>query len=907
MGSRSRQTSPIIERTLINIAPFYSVCQLRVLVHDRVPLLDVDIDTPSPAGFAAKRAHRAHFLLRTLSTPLGPGLNPASSYGITDQQMPLVGYDIISDSGTTGYWPTFTTTSANLYIDMTTTRWLNVYDSSGDAAPTTLSCDIGEVIVGVRYQSHVNAGKGSSSSLSPIPDIECAKLQNVAQVKAEDINSVDTRTITVDNSTGNGVINTKTSVVNVKQCMSSKTNPFLVQQKDSVFNTCHNHMGSGSSWSGSTSTTTTALIEFLLSVESVGRSSEPGGQRGPEVIDFLIRKDSNITSDSLFGTGDTKNDQALQASISASQQTAVNKASAEYKANWGSVPSVSEITQQLGATPWTSDQLLAGSSEFTAGSLTQGGVMQIVRGFQVSSSDPTQVMMICGSVIGCAHGTCQETTCKCDSGWSGPACMERLDPCGSSPCGSHGQCNPNFNNSFTSLQYNCTCDEGFSGVNCTLSSDPCQIMNPVDRTWSELDCGRGQCVANISAAPGETPYMCECLAGYTTNSSTGTCTVKKVDCVGQWSSTLCDDSCNQIDTFHVSIPAQGAGAFCPAKEGDQRSSQCTGGNCKQCMSRDCNNRGSCDSGTGICVCQTGWKGDNCELSTDTCSTNLCSGHGNCDASQTSCTCMNGWKSDPSTAPSVFCSIDPCSGCPPGQCNTFTGTCACPEDQASDPRYPACNGLGAVDCAGQWGPWTQCTVSCQKKRYFTVTTVASGGGKSCSHQAGDVDSAPCTAGSCCTITASQCLNNAQFLPELCTCQCPVGFQGQFCGDSSATADSVVTQNLAVDAATLALFNTTTRAPLDYNNVNAGDILNAQSTPAPSSSGSAQLFIYIGAGVGGLLLIGGLAYMFMGKKPAAPPTDPLLAGMEGLEGMDLTGMDLSALGMDPNAPASTENPL
>jgi hypothetical protein len=146
-----------------------------------------------------------------------------------------------------------------------------------------------------------------------------------------------------------------------------------------------------------------------------------------------------------------------------------------------------------------------------------------------------------------------------------------------------------------------------------------------------------------------------------------------------------------------------------------------------------------------------------------------------------------------------------------------------------------------------------------------------------------------------------LNRAQFLPELCQCQCPVGFQGQFCADSSATADAVVIKDTAVDASTLALFNTTTRAPLEYSSVSASELLASQGT-APASSN--MLYIYIAAGVGGLLLIGGAAYFFMRKKPAdaaaAPTTDPLLAGMEGLEGMDLTGMDLSALGMDNPPP-------
>lgn len=528
--------------------------------------------------------------------------------------------------------------------------------------------------------------------------------------------------------------------------------------------------------------------------------------------------------------------------------------------------------------------------------------MKIVRGFQVSPEDSTQVMMICGTVIGCAHGTCKDSTCSCEKGWSGRTCMERLDPCGSQPCGSRGKCVENFQNESSTNPYMCTCDSGFSGINCEISSDPCQQFQQ-DGSWKEVNCGQGQCVAT------STNFTCECLAGYTVNKTTGVCSVRKVDCVGQWSPGVCDTSCNQIDTFHVSIPAQGAGVVCPASEGEQRTTQCMGGSCKKCMSRDCNGRGSCDSGTGICVCKSGFKGDNCELSTDKCSSSLCSGHGNCDPTQTSCQCLNGWKSLPSSSSSVFCSVDPCLGCPPGQCNTFTGVCSCTDDQLTDSRYPACAAAGSVDCQGQWGPWTKCTPNCEKKRYFTITSVASGlGGKPCSNQAGDVDTAPCSGGSCCSLQANQCLNNAQFLPELCQCQCPVGFQGQFCGDSSATADEVVSKDTAVDAATLALFNTTTRPPLEFASVSADEILAAQATPAPSG-GINMLYVYIGAGAGGLLLIGGLAYMFLGKKAAPPaPTDPLLAGLEGMDltGMDLTGMDLSALGME--APAGGgQNPL
>jgi hypothetical protein len=95
--------------------------------------------------------------------------------------------------------------------------------------------------------------------------------------------------------------------------------------------------------------------------------------------------------------------------------------------------------------------------------------------------------------------------------------------------------------------------------------------------------------------------------------------------------------------------------------------------------------------------------------------------------------------------------------------------------------------------------------------------------------------------------------------------------------------------------MSLFNTTERP-----DVNVPQPMQAADTAATPDSN--KLTIYIAVGAGGLLLIGGLVYYLLKKKPAAVPAaseDPLLAGMEG---MDLTGMDLSALGIDPNV-----NPL
>jgi hypothetical protein len=110
--------------------------------------------------------------------------------------------------------------------------------------------------------------------------------------------------------------------------------------------------------------------------------------------------------------------------------------------------------------------------------------------------------------------------------------------------------------------------------------------------------------------------------------------------------------------------------------------------------------------------------------------------------------------------------------------------------------------------------------------------------------------------------------------------------------------VLIQEQIVDASQLGALNTTTRAPITVPTV----LAQTQATEAVEESDN-MIWVYVGAGAGGLVLLIVIGY-FMMKKPKPPPADPLLAGvegLEGLEGMDLSNMDLSALGMDPNQPA------
>ena len=835
--------------------------------------------------------------MKTTATPLGPVLNPTSEFGVVDQHLPLVGYDMITEGGQTGYWPLFATTKSNLYVDIDSKRWVSAYDGKG--AVDSVECESDEAIVGIRYKSHVAAGK-VGSNLSPLPDIQCAKLESKAAIKAVEIDSVDKRTVRVDNATGDGTIKTAQSVIDVQQCMLKATKNFAIEQKGGTFNACYTHLARAGT-SSSVPSGNVLLVEYLLSIKPDRKRLSSSSGKGPEMLQFMIQREP-IDADSLFGTDDDTADKRMRAEIEAAQGNAVNKAEAQYKANWGDkAKSIEEIKNELGPTPWSSEKLIAGSAEFVSGSLLSGDKMHIVRGFTRSDDPSNPLAMICGSVYGCAHGTCKDDKCVCKDGFGGPACGDRLDPCGDNPCGDHGKCSEDWT---LEKKFKCTCNEKWSGETCEETSNVCLAKK--DGIWGSVDCGRGDCVPDTVNGS----YTCECEKGWdqtaavTANPKSGKCETRKVDCVGKWKSTLCDGSCNQKETFHIITAAEGEGAACSATDGDTRTSMCTGGQCKRCISRDCNRRGKCDEGLGKCTCEAGWKGDNCEQSTSQCATSLCNGHGNCNDIQSQCTCLNGWTSEPSATTS-FCTVDPCRGCPPGRCNLDTGYCSC-ENDAPNPDYPACGLDGIVDCEGKWSAWSACTPTCERKRYFSIVTLPGPGGRACPKRAGEAETGKCEEGSCCSIKPEECKNGGEFIAVTCECRCRIGFQGKFCETSSSTADRVVTKEISVDAATMALLNTTERPEVTWSTVTVAPV--AQAAEAADTDDKTMLYIYIGAGAGGLLLIAGAAYFLTKKKPAAPVTDPLLAGLVGMEGMDLTGMDLTALGLDANGnPTGGGNPM
>jgi len=851
--------------------------------------------------------------MRTTATPLGPALNAASAAGVVDQTLPLVGYDVLPADTTFGYWPLFATTRSDLEVDKSTAYWIKAYDASGNPL-SSVQCKIGEAIIGVKYGSHIQAAMNTAqSNLNPIPDIQCAQLKQSTTVNILDATSVSSANVT-NNGDGTATVSSAQSVMDIKQCMIKKVDYFGVKQQTTVLNTCYGRQVKTKSKAN------VLLIEYLLSLKPVDqeprRRNHYRGIPGPQILEFLIDPVSNSSStdysaDSLFGSDNSTQD--LLTKMQTDKDNAEAKAIAQYTANFGSPPpSVDQINAQLGPTPWDSDKLIANSGEFASGSLMNGDNISIVRGFRISQDPSNPIEIICGYVYGCAHGQCTDTKCRCDPGWSGASCSDKLDPCGEKPCGPYGTCVPNFGNSSSTTtttttnnssaassgnNYLCTCNEGWSGTNCDISKDVC-IAKLDGGFFGQRDCGHGSCVADNTTSAG---FVCTCDLNWKqadVKNFTSPCNTSVTDCVGKWTQSQCDSSCMLTETYAILIQPSGPeAAACNFTDGQTRQAPCTGGSCKSCGSRDCNGRGKCDSGTGLCVCESGWNGGNCELATDACSTSLCNGHGNCNTDKTSCTCMNGWMSDSGTSVTKFCTIDPCIGCPEGSCNTDTGYCSCSGD--SDPKqYPACLRAFSMDCQGQWSDWGQCTPDCQKKKYYNIISPAGPGGKMCPNKLGDIQTAPCTAGLCCKLDGTKCQNKSMFIAASCECRCPVGYQGQYCETASTSADRVLVQEQTVDSSQLGALNTTTRAPITVPTVLAQTQATESTEPATDLT-----WVYVGAGVGGAVILGVIVY-FMMKKPKPPPADPLLAGvegLEGLEGMDLTNMDLSALGMDPNQPA------
>ncbi|KAF4686520.1 hypothetical protein FOZ62_023255 [Perkinsus olseni] len=784
--------------------------------------LDTTIhDLSDPSSFV-------HALLRTSSMPLGPNLGSYSVDGIYDQKFPLVGMDRVMKENsvtgkmTTGYWPLFGALTAGVYINKgTQSYWREVYGYNG--ATRTVNCEPGDVVIGVRWRSHAreaarraaasDQGDGqdavSSRKLLDIPDIQCTKLIT-AEVKAYGIDTTyQVKNVSYDTERQTKDENVIASVKDVQQCMLSSVEGFMIKTGDDSdkrreLNTCTGRLretarpSSFIRWMLSSRPTNEAGESKASEKRPTERATSPEGLME---IDMGYKADPDVVAQILAGNFSFDGDMFGPTNIespAAAREEAMDKALEGMKRAWDldKVPSIESVKSNLPEKPWESSKLIVGSDKFLEGTMLGGRRAMAVTGFTMSTDDMPE--FVCGKIVACEKGTCQSNGCECLPGYEGPNCDTRSDPCHTKPCGQFGECVENFDKP---TGYECQCQATWFGAHCETTTNMCleKFLFENETDWRVRDCGRGDCVS------GNGQYECRCEDGWerSTPGLGGKCDREVQDCIGQWVGSTCNTNCMQEMTFKIFQPVRGSGIPCEHSAGKSRTEMCSWGDCKKCMGRDCNGRGTCDPATGSCVCEGIFSGDNCELEKTDCSESRCNGHGNCVGD--GCRCVNGWTNEgPDNGPlnGVYCTRDPCEGCPAGQCDRRTGFCSCRAGTWSDVNRatgePACElSSGSIDCVGEWGPWSECQSDCQRRRYFSISTMPRNGGKQCPAGGGDEMQEACQMGSCCLLKDADCLNGGTLMTSTCDCLCAPGYQGARCETKVTDADRILEREAIID--------------------------------------------------------------------------------------------------------------
>ena len=250
----------------------------------------------------------------------------------------------------------------------------------------------------------------------------------------------------------------------------------------------------------------------------------------------------------------------------------------------------------------------------------------------VGLQDSAAVVSCPGNCTG--HGTCiNGTTCACDAGWTADDCSVAVAwrAMGSSclnNCSGHGSCTANGT---------CVCDASFLGADCSLSvigAEPCA-----------MNCsGHGACYNST----------CWCDHGF----------------IGAF--------CEMMGPGATPVPRMGPGATPVPWLGS------TPAYSMSCTAGGCSGRGACNTDTGLCICDPGYIGTECETYLIAECINDCSQHGAC--LNGTCVCDLNWGGDDcsllSTCGGHTQLTVNCSG--HGACQN--GTCACDD------------GWGGADCS-----------------------------------------------------------------------------------------------------------------------------------------------------------------------------------------------------------------
>ena len=241
----------------------------------------------------------------------------------------------------------------------------------------------------------------------------------------------------------------------------------------------------------------------------------------------------------------------------------------------------------------------------------------------------------CGNHGICNDGLDGDGTCKCNIGWDPSSNCAVCDSsyrgsncdlkCPEEGCGDFGMC---IEDPDTKDKAICECNDGYYGENCN------ECINCEHGECNDGKSGDGTCVCDDSDEKGHWKL-----------DENGSCTL----CKPGWYGIDCKQKCECIGICNDGKYGDGT-CTCTSefeKDEDGNCTQCKygryGSNCDRCpaFTQDgsdnpievCNGNGTCDqglTGKGVCTCDPGWKGAECEKECPKVDGKICNNHGECN-------------------------------------------------------------------------------------------------------------------------------------------------------------------------------------------------------------------------------------------------------------------------------------